>query len=206
MYICIEGNIGAGKTTFAKHFAKKYNALVLQERFEKTPLLPLFYLNKKQMSFLLEYSFLIDRYAQLKAHFKKHTSKITIADFSIYKSLWFAKTNLSKKEYVFYKKQFHLLENTIQKPSVIFFISTNTPLLLKNIKERGRVYEKKIGKGYLNQITGNYKKGLSKLTETPVVEISIKNYNKTISEKVSKFMYQYISSNAVFKNKIVSID
>ena len=61
MYICIEGNIGAGKTTLAIALAKKLKADFLPEHYEDNPLLPLFYKDKKRMAFPLEYSFLIDR-------------------------------------------------------------------------------------------------------------------------------------------------
>ena len=54
MYICIEGNIGAGKTTLAIALAKRRNAIFLAEEFEDNPLLPLFYKNKKRMAFPLE--------------------------------------------------------------------------------------------------------------------------------------------------------
>ena len=99
MYICIEGNIGAGKTTLAIELAKKWKAFFLAESYEDNPLLPLFYKNKKKMAFPLEYSFLIDRHAQLHNYFKTKKQNKTIADFSLYKCLWFAKTNLSKKEF-----------------------------------------------------------------------------------------------------------
>ncbi len=113
MYISIEGNIGAGKTTIAKALAKKYKAVFLPERFAENVLLPLFYKNKKKIAFSLEYSFLLDRYAQLSKQFKTGKKQNIIADYSLYKCLWFAKATLSKKEYLFYKKQFSVMENEI---------------------------------------------------------------------------------------------
>ncbi len=44
MYICIEGNIGAGKSTLTKVLAKKMNAHFLPEQFTENTLLPLFYI------------------------------------------------------------------------------------------------------------------------------------------------------------------
>jgi deoxyadenosine/deoxycytidine kinase len=61
MYISIEGNIGAGKSTIAKALAKKLNAHFLPEKFEENTLLPLFYENKKKLALLTEFSFLIER-------------------------------------------------------------------------------------------------------------------------------------------------
>lgn len=47
MYICIEGNIGAGKTTLAIELARQLKAFYLAERFEENRLLPLFYNDPK---------------------------------------------------------------------------------------------------------------------------------------------------------------
>ncbi|HCQ17027.1 MAG TPA: deoxynucleoside kinase, partial [Cryomorphaceae bacterium] len=42
-YICIEGNIGAGKTTLAKLLASSMNARLILEEFEDNPFLARFY-------------------------------------------------------------------------------------------------------------------------------------------------------------------
>ena len=47
MYIAVEGNIGAGKSTIAEALAKKLKAHFLPDKFEENTLLPLFYENKK---------------------------------------------------------------------------------------------------------------------------------------------------------------
>jgi deoxyguanosine kinase len=51
MYICIEGNIGAGKTTLAKELAALLKAEYLPERFEENVLLPFFYKKPKTYAF-----------------------------------------------------------------------------------------------------------------------------------------------------------
>jgi len=42
-FITIEGNIGSGKTTFAKKLAKDLNAQLILEQFSENPFLPKFY-------------------------------------------------------------------------------------------------------------------------------------------------------------------
>src|ERR1700746_3208914 len=132
MYICIEGNIGAGKTTVATALAKRKGALFLGEQFEDNPLLPLFYKNKKQMAFPLEYSFLLSRHAQLHKHFEKKHKKITVSDFSLLKCLWFAKSNLSKDEFALYKTHFRIIEEVAKAPQLIIYINTHHKNLLHN--------------------------------------------------------------------------
>ena len=42
-FICIEGNIGAGKTSLAKKIAADCNARLILEEFANNPFLPRFY-------------------------------------------------------------------------------------------------------------------------------------------------------------------
>lgn len=191
MYICIEGNIGAGKTTLAIELAKKWKVFFLAERFEDNPLLPLFYKDKKKMGFPLEYSFLIDRHAQLHNYFKIKKQTRTIADFSLYKCLWFAKTNLPKKEYDLYKKHFKTIEEVVPKPDLIVYINTHHTNLLSNIKKRGRSFESTIDKKYLGSVTKSYKNGLSKLT-IPVIEFEVETYNTKTNAAIIKAMDVYV--------------
>ena len=72
MFICIEGNIGSGKSTIAKALAKKIKATYLPEQFEENTLLPLFYKDRATFAFPTEYSFLIDRQKQLINYFKEN--------------------------------------------------------------------------------------------------------------------------------------
>ncbi|HRD40405.1 MAG TPA: deoxynucleoside kinase [Bacteroidia bacterium] len=193
MYICIEGNIGAGKTTLAIALAKKLKADFLPEHYEDNPLLPLFYKDKKKMAFPLEYSFLIDRHAQLHNYFKKRKSKITVADFSLYKCLWFAKTNLSKKEYALYKKHFKTIEEVAQKPDLIVYIHTHHTNLLSNIKKRGRNFETSIDKKYLQAVTKSYLSGLKKI-DIPVLEVQVSSYTSNTNSSIIKQLETNLSS------------
>ncbi len=192
MYICIEGNIGAGKTTLAIELARKWKAFFLAESYEDNPLLPLFYKDKKKMAFPLEYSFLIDRHAQLHNYFKNKKQSKTIADFSLYKCLWFAKTNLSKKEYTLYKKHFKAIEEVTQVPDIIIYINTHHNNLLGNIKKRGRSFESTIDKKYLQSVNKSYQSGLNKLT-IPVIEFEVSAYNNKTSAAIIKALDVYSS-------------
>ena len=88
-FIAIEGIIGAGKTTLAKEISKLTNAQLLLERFEKNPFLIDFYKNQDKFALETENFFLNDRFIQLKEFFENQSS-LTIADFSIHKSMIFS--------------------------------------------------------------------------------------------------------------------
>ncbi len=205
MYICIEGNIGAGKTTVAKALAKRQNVFFLAEEFEENPLLPLFYKNKRKMAFPLEYSFLISRHAQLHKYFKKMKDESTVADFSLKKCLWFAKANLTKEEFKFYKEHFRVIESVSKTPDLLIYLNTHHRNLLRNIEKRGRDYEKNIGKKYLLSVSKNYEEGLKKLEKIPVLEFSIDKYSSKITKEIVNLVDDIFKKGIKFKYKKIDL-
>ena len=135
MFICIEGNIGSGKTTLAKALAKQLKATYLPEQFEENTLLPLFYNDHKTYAFPTEYSFLIDRQKQLSNYFKaSKKSAVTVSDFHFDKCLCFANANLSSKDFSFFKKHFKPLKKTLDN----YYMrdgKINTTVLILTIKQ-----------------------------------------------------------------------
>jgi len=157
-YIAIEGNIGAGKTTLATKIAEDFNAKIVLERFADNPFLPKFYKNHNRYAFPLEMSFLADRYQQIAddlAQFDLFKDFI-IADYHIFKSLIFAKVTLSEDEFRLYKTLFDIIYKEIPKPDLYVYLYQNTDKLLQNIKRRGRSFEQKISKTYLEKINNGY--------------------------------------------------
>ena len=200
MFISIEGNIGSGKTTIAKALAKRLKATYLPEQFEENALLPLFYIDKKTFAFPTEYSFLIDRHKQLHSHFKlKKKKSITVSDFHFDKCLCFAKANLKKPDYHFFKKHFKALQNSVKQPDLVVYINTEVPLLVKNIKKRGRDIEKNLEIDYLvslKKTLDNYyivkDNVLSK-----VLVLTVDSYNEKTLNACCKKIIETLNSNNI---------
>jgi len=152
MYICIEGNIGAGKSTLAKALAKHLKGIYLPEVFEENTMLSLFYEQPKKYAFLTEYSFLLDRQKQITQHFKHNHTKITISDYHFDKCLCFAKVNLKGNDLSYFKKHVKAIKPFIKKPDLIIYLNTPIDLITKNIKTRGRDIEKTIELSYLKNL------------------------------------------------------
>ncbi|MEZ4875563.1 MAG: 2-amino-4-hydroxy-6-hydroxymethyldihydropteridine diphosphokinase [Flavobacteriaceae bacterium] len=157
-YIAIEGNIGAGKTSFATQVASDFNAKLILERFKENPFLPKFYEEPQRYAFPLEMSFLADRYQQLVEDITQYDlfKDCVVADYDVYKSMIFAKITLSEEEYTLYKKLFHLMHKELPKPDVYVYLYQTTERLLENIKKRGRTYEQSIEADYLKKINEGY--------------------------------------------------
>lgn len=157
-YIVIEGNIGAGKTSLATMIANRFNARVLLEKFADNPFLPRFYKDPARYSFPLELSFLAERYMQMKEEMGSLEifTPFTVADYYFSKSLIFASATLQDEEYKLYRQLFHIILNSLPRPDLYVYLHTDTDRLMKNIKSRGRDYEKGITPEYLNSIQAAY--------------------------------------------------
>ncbi len=157
-FIAIEGNIGAGKTTFATRFAEDFNAKLVLERFEENAFLPKFYEDPKRYAFPLEMSFLADRYQQLSDDLSQYDLFKTsvVSDYFVFKSLIFSKVTLTDDEYALYRKIFNFMYKDLVKPDLYIYLYQNVDRLLQNIKKRGREYEKTIQADYLEQIHEGY--------------------------------------------------
>jgi len=157
-YIAIEGNIGAGKTSLATMISSEFNAKLILERFKDNPFLPKFYAEPERYAFPLEMSFLADRYQQLLDDIKQYDlfTDFMIADYDRYKSLIFAQVTLQEEEFILYKRLHEMMYRDLPQPDLYVYLYQNTERLLKNIRKRGRSYEKNIQPDYLEKINNGY--------------------------------------------------
>ncbi|MDX1602148.1 MAG: 2-amino-4-hydroxy-6-hydroxymethyldihydropteridine diphosphokinase [Salinimicrobium sediminis] len=171
-YIAVEGNIGAGKTSFSTMVSQDFNARLILERFKDNPFLPKFYEDGQRYAFPLEMSFLADRYQQLSDDLAQYDlfTEFVISDYDVFKSLIFAKITLHDDEYSLYQKLFHLMYKELVKPDLYVYLYQNTDRLLENIKKRGRDYEQNIEADYLANINRSY---LSFIKSQPGLNVKI---------------------------------
>lgn len=176
-YICIEGNIGAGKTSLATRIASQFNARFIPEEFEDNPFLPLFYEDQSKYSFPLELSFLASRYQQLSdvlAHQDLFHS-FTVTDYLIDKSLIFSRNTLGEEEYKLYVRLFNIMMQFIPRPELLVYLYVDIPKLRQNIRHRGRTYEQTIKTEYLEKIQQSYMEHLRTLQNQRILIIDTNN-------------------------------
>jgi 2-amino-4-hydroxy-6-hydroxymethyldihydropteridine diphosphokinase len=174
-YIAIEGNIGAGKTSLANKIAQDFNAKLILERFADNPFLPKFYKKPERYAFTLEMSFLADRYQQISDDLSQLDlfKNFMVSDYDVNKSLVFSKVTLPEDEFRLYRKLFYQVYKDIAKPDLYVYLYQNTERLQKNIKKRGRNYEKDIKDDYLEKINSGYLEFLKSHPEMNVKIIDI---------------------------------
>lgn len=180
--VCIEGNIGVGKTTLALALAEKINAEFLSEQFESNPFLADFYVNPADFALQTEMFFLEQR-ANILMDITR-SEKIFIADFSVAKSILFAQINLAGEQFEQFKTSYEKIVAGLPKPDAIIYLQGRTSELLENIRRRGREMEKTISQTYLSQVENQYRRSLYQFAKTPVLKIQM-DYSLPLAQLVN---------------------
>lgn len=194
MYIAIEGNIGAGKSTFSKALAKKMNAELVLEEFQGHPNLKDFYDGKETDLFLMEKWFLDKRYNQLK-HAQEKFDNI-VSDYWFEKSIIFANLNLREEDKIRFAKDFYSCQSQIKNPDAIVYIDSSSDELKKSIQQRNRTLEENISVDYLLNLSSAYKKRMSGLKQVKIFSFNMHDIRlKPIEESVD-YVIKIIKLNA----------
>ncbi len=187
-FIAIEGIIGAGKTTLAKEISKLTNAQLLLERFEKNPFLIDFYKNQDKFALETENFFLNDRFIQLKEFFENQPS-LTIADFSIHKSIVFSNLTLNEYHKISFRKSFEEFITKLKMPDLIIYLKNNSKEAKGRIIKRGRLYEQKIQEKYLLDLELEYELYWKSQTHLNILQINIDYFQFPFkTEDISKLL------------------
>ncbi len=176
-YLVIEGNIGAGKTTLARQIASEYNARLVLEQFDQNPFLPKFYEDPDRYAFPVELAFLADRYQQLKKQIANRDlfQEKTVADYYFVKSLIFSKNTLKDDEYNLYRRLFEIIQQQLPIPDMYVYLHVEVDNLLRHIKKRGRSYENRISRNYLETIQKGYFDFIKQRNDLTIIVLDANN-------------------------------
>jgi len=157
-YLVIEGNIGAGKTSFATMLAEETGSRLILEQFSDNPFLARFYEDPERYAFQLELSFLSERYHQIKTEMGHPDlfGQSVVSDYFLAKSFIFSKHNLKDDEMILFEKLFYIIQQQAPRPDLYVYLHLPVEKLMDNIKKRGRSYEQNIKAEYLKEVQDGY--------------------------------------------------
>ncbi|MEZ4982698.1 MAG: deoxynucleoside kinase [Saprospiraceae bacterium] len=176
-YIAIEGNIGAGKTTFCKMLQEDFGFKIILEQFTDNPFLPFFYEHPERYAFPVELFFMTERHKQLQEDLSQGElfSQTIISDYFFLKTLLFAKSNLMDEEFRLFQRLFSVLNNTFRKPDLLVYLHRPVEDLQKNIQNRGRDMEQKIPDAYLQKIQQAYFEYFKNEQQLPIIIMNLED-------------------------------
>lgn len=174
-YIAIEGNIGAGKTQLAQMAAAHFNKTLILETFANNQYLEHFYQDPEQYAFPLEVSFLVERHQQLTLQLAKDDlfSPGFVSDYIFEKSLIFARNNLTTDQYHLFQRLFETFDQQLTQPELIVYLHRPVEVLMNQIEQRGRPFEKAIAGEYLQEIEEAYRAYFHQVSDKRVLWVNL---------------------------------
>jgi len=172
--IAVEGLIGIGKTEFSIKLSEALCGKIVLEEFNEI-LLEKFYTNPTKYAFETEKSFLELRLNQHK-EFKTRKRYPQIFDYLAHKSIIFAKRTMTRLEFIKFQRDFNHCSGFFIKPEVVILLDQETNYILDKIKKRGRKFEKKIDRKYLDLIKSEYNRWKTK-TKFRIFSLDLNNSN-----------------------------
>lgn len=174
-YICIEGNIGAGKTSLCRMMERDYNCTLMLEEFDDNPFLPFFYEDPERFAFTVELFFMTERHKQMQRTLLHQDlfRSFTLSDYAFVKTLLFANKNLPEDEFRLFNSLYGVLSQSFPAPDLLVYVHRSVDWLLGSIERRGREYEKNITAEYLTKIQNAYFEYLRHITSFPVLIIDL---------------------------------
>lgn len=197
-FVSVAGNIGSGKSSLTGMIARRLGWKPYYESVQNNPYLSDFYGDMRRWSFQLQVYFLSHRFHTHKKIVE--SKKSVIQDRSIYEDVEIFAKNLflmgrmEKRDYRNYESLFREMTSYLRAPDLIVYLKADVKTLLKQIRQRGRDFEKNIEPAYLARLNRsygswirNYKLGKLLIIESDKLDfVHNKEHFEMILEKIKK--------------------
>jgi len=186
-FVAIAGNIGCGKSSLTTLLAEKFGWKPYYEIVDTNPYLIEFYGDMRRWSFHLQMFFLTKRF--------RHQQEIAsigsgvIQDRTIYEDAevfaknLFLQGKMEERDYRTYASHFDLMTSFLKVPDLLVYLKCDVDTLVTRIQKRGRDYEQRIPREYLEQLNEHYNSWLGGYKLGPVVTFDVSKMDFVGSRK-----------------------
>jgi deoxyadenosine/deoxycytidine kinase len=190
-YIAVEGPIRVGKSTLARILAERLNAQRVMEP-DENPFLPSFYRGEPGAAFQAQFSFLIQRFEQLRSlDLGAASQRTVVSDFIFEKDKLFACLNLTDQELDTYNRYYNFFREQLPTPDLVIYLQASTDVLKKRLKKKNAHGEKAINEDYLDEVVKAYEHFFFHYTSSDLLiintsEIDFVDRNEDLQELLRK--------------------
>lgn len=217
-FVVVEGNIGAGKSTFL-NVVKKYLdvQIVFEPRYKwqnikGNNLLDFFYKDGKRWAYTFQAYAFITRVIEQEEKAKKNTKSFQFIERSVYSDRYcFAKNafytgKMSKLEWELYKEWFAwFVENRLEQPSGFIYLRAEPEVCYKRLIKHNRLEEAEVKLEYLKLLHNKHEDWLvhkrdvtKKLESTPVLILDCNEsfeFDFELQRKYIRKLVEFLESN-----------
>lgn len=173
LFVAVAGNIGVGKTELVSCLRKRLGWEPFFEPVEENPYLSDFYKDMARWAFHSQIFFLAQRCKIL--HQIASFPGEAVQDRTIYEDAEIFACNLQgvmgECEYQLYENLYKTLTAILPTPNLILYLQASMGALVRQIKSRGREYEKRISREYLEQLNHRYDEWAYAFSRCPILII-----------------------------------
>lgn len=193
-YIAIEGPIGVGKTTVARHLAELLKAQFLPDTDTHNPYLKQFYLDPKAVALHAQLHFLVARREVLKKRDIEQPVKPIIADFMIDKDRLFAELTLDENEWWMYSHLYDRMTEDTRRPNLVIYLQAPLERLIERIETRGLRHEQRIDSTYLAELGARYERFFHDYDESSLLIVNADEVNLATDQSAVQALANQVQS------------
>jgi len=185
-YIAVEGPIGVGKSTFARHLAARIGADPINDTENVNPWLEAFYLDPVANALHAQLQFLVTRVAVLErivvppreddgkagGGARRRGGRPIVSDFIIDKDRLFAELTLDENEWRLYTALYERLVVGLAVPDLVVYLQAPVDRLIDRIERRGIGYEQRIDSTYLQRLSSSYERFFHDFQASPLLIVN----------------------------------
>ena len=156
-FVVVEGPVGSGKTSLAKHISEHVNGKLILEEPERNPFLENFYKDPRSNALPTELSFLFQRSKLLEnINQEELFSNTNVTDFLFDKDQIFIEMNLTQEEIELFNKVKDSLSVKPPEPDLVIYLQAPVDVLMTRINMRSPSIDTLIDKAYLEKLADAY--------------------------------------------------
>jgi len=175
-FVGICGNIGVGKSVFAKLLGTRTGWDVYYEPVAENPFLEAFYADMKRWAFHLQIYLLAERFKAQKRFVERGTpfiqDRTIYEDGEIFARVLYERGAMESREFESFLSLFREMVDLLPFPGLLLYLRARPEVLRERIARRGRSCETGVDETYLSQLDRAYEAWIAAARRMcPVIEI-----------------------------------
>lgn len=173
--IGIAGNIGAGKTSLVEFLQRTYDITPFYEPNDENPYLKDFYQDMKAWAFHSQLYFMSSKFAMQQQ--LEQCRGVVLQDRTLFEDVEIFATALhqmrkiDKRDWQTFIGLYHSIQQAIQPPDLMIYLSCSIRTARKRIKMRGRAMEQNMPLAYLKRINALYRQWVAAYDKSEMLTI-----------------------------------
>ncbi len=174
-FVAVAGNIGVGKSSLVSLLSDRMGWQPFHEPVAENPYLADFYQDMHTWAFHSQIYFLTHRLRAHRQLIDHPTSAIqdrtVYEDAEVFAHNLFRQGLIRERDYLAYRDLYEAVTDFLPPPDLVIYLRASVSTLRERISQRGRDYERKITREYLEQLNQLYETWIKGFSLCPVLTV-----------------------------------